>query len=430
MTEEQQAYAGDEKAAGDPNTEHNAGTPAGEAVPAGSPAKGGRGLAVLALLLAIAAAGGAGYAAWQLHTAETRDQQRLAQRIDQALAPLASRLESAEQRLAALDERTGGLPESVSELDERVEELEQEVTAAGKDLGDLERELTQVADDASDARTDAREHGKRLQQAESRLRGIEQRQSALEDRQAELAQRTVGTERYRAATDATYLLRLANERMLLFGDTASALEALRLAQQRLRRVDDPVLRSVRQSLARDIERLEAVPTVDRSELSGRLDALIDAVTDWPLARTVAAEREPPEAERAAPPESIWAEARRVLGELFVVRRVGDRAERTPLGPRQAWFLRQNLNAQLANAQAALVRDQAGPYRDALRRARRWIRAYFDTEAPAVASGLEALTSLAEAPLDPDLPEVGDALRRLENLRAGGALAPTPPEAGE
>ena len=106
----------------------------------------------------------------------------------------------------------------------------------------------------------------------------------LQEREAELRAAVADVHRRvgRSGTqwmiaEAEYLLRIANDRLILARDTNSARVALGLADQRLRDTKDPGWAGVREQIARDIARLSAFEAPDSAGIS--------ATTSWPLVST-------------------------------------------------------------------------------------------------------------------------------------------------
>src|SRR5439155_867307 len=110
---------------------------------------------------------------------------------------------------------------------------------------------------------------------------------------------------------------------------------------------------IRRALARDLERVKALPAVDIAGMSARLNSLVAAVDSLPLAFDERSEREP--AAKSGPADAergFWSrlgsEIRSELRSLVVVRQVNP-PDPPLLPPTQAYFLRENLRLRLLNA---------------------------------------------------------------------------------
>lgn len=101
---------------------------------------------------------------------------------------------------------------------------------------------------------------------------VQQLQQRLTDaiKQVSATQETSRSDWLLAETE--YLLRLANQRVLMEQTPAGALSLLQAADEILHEVDDVALYEVRQAVAEDIAALEAVPTLDTEGIYLKLAA--------------------------------------------------------------------------------------------------------------------------------------------------------------
>jgi uncharacterized protein HemX len=217
------------------------------------------------------------------------------------------------------------------------------------------------------------------------------------------------------------ILAIASHQLQLAGNVRAALLALQLAEQRLARADRPQFVPIRRALARDIDRLKTLPTLDLPGMSMRLDSLAAQVDALPLAFDERAERNPP-AKDAAPGEErgFWSrlsgEVWNELRQLIVVRQVNN-AEPPLLPPSQAYFVRENLRLRLLNARLSLLaRDEAG-YREDLRTAQRWIQRYFDPRSKQTADALNQLRQLSSTTVSFELPSITESLEAVRGYKS-------------
>ncbi|RMD78260.1 MAG: hypothetical protein D6809_06210 [Gammaproteobacteria bacterium] len=348
----------------------------------------------------------------------------------QALPQRVAAVEGAlDQRLKALQEATGQrLQSTEAALRQRVEGLE---AALRQQLGALREGLQSQIQGVRE---------QLLAELAKRLQPVEQRQQALDAALAELRR---GVERQVpswAVQEAAYLVGLARARLEVAGDPATALRALKAAQERLRQARDPALAPVRAQLTQAVVALSAVRPVDTDALLGRLAKLAGAVEGLPVLepRLPAEEAREQAAARASGEttgvqrflEDLWAQLR----ELVVIRRDSE-ADTPLLPPASRAFLRQNLQLKLEEARLALLRGDEALYREALEQARAWVARYFDTSHPQVRQALEELKALAAVRLRPQgLPDLGPPLQALRDwlqmhgAEAAAALAPLAEEA--
>jgi uroporphyrin-III C-methyltransferase len=291
---------------------------------------------------------------------------------------------------------------------------------------ELARRLRDIESNAGEARSIARQTQEavrdahvKVAQLEARLAESQSQQLALEALYQELSR---NRDEWQLA-EIEQVLAIASQQLQLAGNVRAALLALQLAEARLARTDRPQFLPVRRALARDIERLKALPLLDVAGMSARIDGLIAGVDSLPMAfeeKTPPAKAAPSPAERgfwSRLGTEVWSEVK----QLVVVRQVG--APEPPLlPPPQAYYLRENLRLRLLNARLSLLtRDEAG-YRDDLRAAEGWIRRYFDPRSKQAVDALGQLKQLSAASISFEMPTISeslDAVRGYQSRRTRG-----------
>ena len=218
----------------------------------------------------------------------------------------------------------------------------------------------------------------------------------------------------------------AAQQLQLTGNVRAALLALQDADARLASSNQPPLIGLRRVLARDIERLRALPAVDLTGQAIRLDAAIGAIDQLPMladARLDApAAREAAAADGSLPGRlaraggASWAAFRDELRELVRVRRVHD-PDALLLAPEQAYFVRENLKLRLTAARAALLARHEAPYRADLARAVDTLERDFDARDRQVAGTVALLKTLRDSPVRLEVPVLTESLAAVRQLRA-------------
>ncbi len=295
----------------------------------------------------------------------------------------------------------------------RIDATREDVARRLRDAENDSREARALARNSQDTMRDAQA---RLAQIEAKLAESQSQQLALESLYQELARHR---DEWQLA-EIEQMLAIASQQLQLSGNVRAALLALQLAESRLARADRPQFQSVRRALARDIERLKALPAVDVPGMTIKLDRLIAAAETLPLAVDERLARAPAAKTAPAAPEGWWArlggQVRDELRQLVVVRRL-DEPQPELLPPAQAYFLRENLRLRLLNARLALLaRDEPG-YRADLRTARAWIGRYFDPRAKPVAEAVAALNDLTAASVTFQPPDITDSLDAVRAFKA-------------
>ena len=276
----------------------------------------------------------------------------------------------------------------------------------------------------------------RVQQAAQALHDTEVKVGVLEAKLAESQNQQVALEalyqelsRNRdewAFADIEQSVLLASQQLQIAANVRTALIGLENVEGRLQRMDQPRYSALRRTLARDIERLKALPLVDVYGTSARLDDAIAAIDRLPLAMDARAR---PDAV-AAPPSvaelPAWErgvrEAWRELRQLVRVQSTGVQ-EAALLAPEQAFFLRENLKLRLLGARIALLSRDGKSYQGDLQAALAALERHFDARDSGVTTTAAALRKLQAAQVQielPDLQETLEALRKLRLPRAKGS----------
>jgi uncharacterized protein HemX/uroporphyrinogen-III synthase len=290
---------------------------------------------------------------------------------------------------------------------------------------ELARRLRDIENDAREARSAARQAQEGLRDAQGKLGQLEARVAESQSQQGALEALYQDLSRNRdewQLAEIEQVLTIASQQLQLAGNVRAALLALQLADARLARAEQPQFQPIRRALARDIERLKALPGVDLAGMSMRLDRLVAQVDALPLAFDERAERIGAAKEAAAPAgeRGFWsrlgAEVWGELRELVVVRKLDDPAPPL-LPPSQAYFLRENLRLRLLNARLTLLtRDETG-YREDLRAAQAWIERYFDRQSKQTADALGELKELSSATLSFEMPAISESLEAVRGFKA-------------
>ncbi|MGH6885229.1 MAG: uroporphyrinogen-III C-methyltransferase [Geminicoccales bacterium] len=224
-------------------------------------------------------------------------------------------------------------------------------------------------------------------------------------------------------TEIEQYLRMANRAAQLARDPVMALAALRIADDRLRALDDPAYTPVREQVGTEIDALEALPQIDVEGIALRLGRLASRVDELPLAvrdeDTVMAAGDEP-VEEPGFWSRTWAAVRGALKSLVSVRRTDEDAA-PMLAPEQEYFLRENLRLQLETARLALLRGDEANFTASLRQAREWLESYFETDRTRIVRVTERLEKLAELKLQPELPDLSGSLAALRDVGGDSAV---------
>ncbi|MEO8674579.1 MAG: uroporphyrinogen-III C-methyltransferase [Casimicrobiaceae bacterium] len=284
---------------------------------------------------------------------------------------------------------------------------------------------TQVTGKAqTDLATELRDAQARTTLLEARIAESQAQQAALEALYRDLAPSRDEI----ALSEIEQVLLVASQQLQLAGNVPSALTALQLADAKLQRLDRPQFVPLRKALARDMDQLKAVPYVDLTGLSLKLDQAIGAVATLPFAMD---ERLPAPVVEGAPAakEPAWQRFLRDLwGDVKQLVRIesSDRPAAPLLPPSQQYFLRENLRLRLLSARIALVNHDDASFKSDIAAATAWVGQYFDTRTKPVQALQATLKQLAATPLAGEMPDLLRSLEALRVLRLSQDRAPGRP----
>jgi uroporphyrin-3 C-methyltransferase len=220
--------------------------------------------------------------------------------------------------------------------------------------------------------------------------------------------------------EAEYLLRLANQRLGLEKDWQGAVAILVAADTVLAETENPLISSVRQLLAKELQTLRAVPAVDLTGAVARLQAVQDQINEleWmprtlPKVTAVVKEAADPEAAATAW-DKFLSKALAGIGTIVRIRE-HDQVLPAPLTPDQHYYLQQNMNLMLEQAQVALVRQQDALYKQSIARTLGWLEEFSIVKNTKTAAVKATLVELSAWNVAPEFPEISGSLLELRKL---------------
>lgn len=294
--------------------------------------------------------------------------------------------------------------------------LEGTTEALAQRVQALESQQRQLRELAQEAQQSAQSLQGKVSTLEVRLADAQGQRAAIEALYEELSR---NRNEWRVA-EAEQMIDIATQQLDLAGNVRGALLALQLAESRLARSKDAAFAPLRAALARDIEKLKAVPAFDPGALGQQIERLAISVESLPLAfderpaKARSGGGGAPETAGESWYRQLGAEVWQELRKLIIVRRV-ETPEPPLLPPAQAYFLRENLRLRLLSARLALLTRDASAYRDDLQVAQSWIKRYFDTGSKRTAEVLAELDKLAAAPIRVELPSIAGSVNAVRAL---------------
>lgn len=253
--------------------------------------------------------------------------------------------------------------------------------------------------------------------------------TALADAVAEQRREAPPDARDWRLAEVEYLLRVANNRLLLERDPATAERLLGAADAILEELDDYAFFDVRALLAEERLALREVAAANTQTVFLRLEAVKDGLAELPARAPeyFGAPAAPTGSGTAAGAEesgSGWATLLDRLSNLYEFRTREGIAPRPVLRPDEAVYLEFNLRLAFERAQLGALRNDQLLYRDSLAAARAWIDEHLDPESPAVQGVADEIDALLRLDVEAALPDISGSLARLREL-APAALTPGP-----
>ena len=329
----------------------------------------------------------------------------------------------------------------------RVRALEQELVRRQAESQAVAAEARVLARSAQELARDAA--------AKAALLDARVAEASLQRSQVEELLQTVSRSRdENVLADVEAAVRVALQQSAITGSAEPLVTALKQADERLARFNQPQLERVRRAVNRDLDRVKVLGVIDVPALTLRLDEATRAVDNLPLlaqvqtpaefrARAGAGVRQVGAAAAAMPssasapasapaaaamasnwPERIrqwWQQGQGQVGDelrsLVRVTRI-DQPEAMLVAPEQQFFLRENLKLRLLNARLALLSRQFEIAQSDLRDAQATLDRYFDRNSKRAQAMSELLRSVSQQARQPGVPRPDETLAALAAAAAG------------
>jgi len=339
--------------------------------------KGGKGLAIFALLISLGALAGSGFTWYQNQIVRVESESKLAVGVSEIGSQVA-RLGDSISRIK--QDQSNVVTQA--QLGNTTLKLE---TALGEEMKSLANEQIEISE------------------------SIEKINSDLQ----------TGVNQY-VVDEVSQLLRLANNNVLFSSNIKSAIDALSLADNQLKSLSDPRYSIVRSKINEEITALRSVKQADVESLSASLHTIANSVSSLPLAN------EPESYEPDVAPASVETEVswrtelkklwQDILGSVQIQR--VDQPPKPLLAPEQRYFLDQNLKLTLAKAELALLQGKTKVFETGVTDAITWLNEYFDITDQRVTSILGQLNEIAAEPIDTAMPDITASYQLLQNIQGG------------
>ncbi|KZN12288.1 uroporphyrinogen-III C-methyltransferase [Marinomonas sp. TW1] len=275
-------------------------------------------------------------------------------------------------------------------------------------------QLEQVAKEVIRAQQSAQQETTKLVQKQ-----IEQ-SNKIQSLEAKLQRLNNTTKEDWKLAEAEYLIRLANQRLLLEADAKGAISLLSNADDILKEQQDPITFDTRKALAKDIQALSATSQFDLEGKYLQLTALHDSIITLPQrepSKEWQTSQQNTDSEDSTTTSRIESELQSFWQSLrsLVVINYQHKPIKALLPPAEYQELTTGLQLQLDVAQVALMKGEAIIYQQALSRVATAITEHFDTQSKLVTSFLASLTELQQIDPSPTLPLPRSSLLAMKNL---------------
>jgi uroporphyrin-3 C-methyltransferase len=322
-----------------------------------------------------------------------------------------------------------------------------------KQLSGLRKEVAQRLHNSDSLTAETRVLVKSAQEGMKELQGkvsvLEGKQLEAQSQQLALEQLYQDLSKNRddwALAEIEQVLSTASQQLQLAGNVQGALIALQNADTRLAHSDKPQFVTIRRAIAKDLDRLRSLPSVDLTGIALRLDSLVAQIDTMPLlsgekpAQPASSPKNPRRAQKtpdgaanhaaAATGDAgsdwlamvsekwnrlsteMWKEVR----QLVQIRNV-ETPEALLLSPTEAFYARENLKLRLLNARLALLSRNETAFRSDLKAAQDAIVKYFDTRARHTQTVQAQLRQVQASNLTIEMPNLAESLNAVRNYKA-------------
>jgi uroporphyrin-3 C-methyltransferase len=361
------------------------------------PARRGTGLALLAVVLALASLCVTGWFWWQ-NASEKQGEAR----------QFAAELGRQDQLLAKLDARSGALASQLSAL---------AAADPGQRLDQLEHELGSLQTGSKQWRSFQDETAAWRRSMQALMAGMQDRLAGTEARLAVLSARNIDSSAELDLDEVDYVLRLAQERLALFADPRAADRALAIAERHVIAMDNPMYIGLRRELSSARQKLALLQLPDYPTLERKLDLLQSSLASLGFKGANVTAGQP----AGSDDSGWWARIRNAFSGLVTVRRsTADENEFPVLADQE--LIRQRAWLELEVARLAVLRRDQQAYSAALDRISNNVQRWFEPAGQGWQGTMDLLAELKLLNIAPAMPDISAPWTALQALRSSGVSA--------
>lgn len=254
----------------------------------------------------------------------------------------------------------------------------------------------------------------RIKELENAQSGYTQQISGLQLQLQKLSNTSGSDKTFWLLSEADFLLNNAARKVVLDNDINTAKNLLLEADQVLTQV--PSATNVREAIKADLNTLTSLNNIDQNALMQRVANLTNRLDDLPILeseQSQAAIAEGQVSDSIADWEkNLEKSASSFLDHFIRVSKRNVADEKAFVAPNQEIYLRENIRLRLQVAILAIPRQQSEFYKKSLQTVGSWVRSYFDTSNENVQNFLKEVDDLAEQTIYVDAPDSLESLKVL------------------
>ncbi len=360
--------------------------------------------ALFFLILILAGAGG--WFTYQQWLAQVAYDNSLVE-LERENAQMREQLEQARSAMAeTVNNQVARLGESESLLQQAMSDIEDNAEADARRLEELQDAVNQNMEVVANQLTEE-------------MRDVTTLVSALQGQMTNLQNRDLGW----LNGEASYLMRLAQRKLAMEADVASAMLLLRTVEELLSRQDSMLANTARDSVRQDIQRLQALRLPDRVGIAERLNSLSRELDNLSLSSSRQAAYVESVQQRLgqgeAGVESWWAAALNLIRTVFVWRET-DPGQQVTLMPDQELLIKQQMLLQLEQARLAVVQADEQMYQLTLDQLQTILDRYLNQDSSLAVQLVSELNAMRDITITTTLPSLADSANLVRQLAADSA----------
>ena len=239
----------------------------------------------------------------------------------------------------------------------------------------------------------------------------------LSDSVAALARRIDRRESNLHTAAALRLLQIAEEQLMIVKDFSTTQQALAQAGQQITATGDPILLPIHELIQQELKRVRDTVVPDLPAALQQLQTVMEQGATLPFSQPVDFEHAP--AVEAEATEWSWeAIGNKIWRDLLTLVRIDKEENELPVIATRSEERLSHLilRLRLEQAQSALLLRDTNLFHERIKHAQAWLKV-FDSTSDAVAALQQQLSALLTLELQPTLPTIGEAHRRLREIVA-------------